>query len=145
MSDLKTLNGEYENFTAPAWRRWPSDQARVVLLPVVTLIAVILVWAGVTAALDIPAYLVPSPQSVVAKLVEYWQFLLQQLAVTLGETFVGMLVAIAIGVPIAMAIAYFKTLEQMVYPILIAVNSVPKVAIAPILVVWLGFGGLRKS
>ena len=71
MSDLKTLNGEYENLTAPAWRRWPSDQARVVLLPVVTLIAVILVWAGVTAALDIPAYLVPSPQSVVAKLVEY--------------------------------------------------------------------------
>ena len=144
MSDLKTLNGEYENFTAPAWRRWPSDQARVVLLPVVTLIAVILVWAGVTAALDIPAYLVPSPQSVVAKLVEYWQFLMQQLAVTLGETFVGMLVAIAIGVPIAMAIAYFKTLEQMVYPILIAVNSVPKVAIAPILVVWLGFGWTPK-
>ena len=63
---------------------------------------------------------------------------------TLGETFVGMLVAIAIGVPIAMAIAYFKTLEQMVYPILIAVNSVPKVAIAPILVVWLGFGWTPK-
>jgi NitT/TauT family transport system permease protein len=147
MSNLKTLDGEYATITiptAPAWRRWRSDRARVVLLPVVTFIAAILFWAVVTAFFDIPAYLVPSPQSVVAKLGDYWLFLMQQLAVTLGETLVGMLAAIAIGVPMAMAIAYFKTLEQMIYPILIAVNSVPKVAIAPILVVWLGFGWMPK-
>ena len=89
MSDLKTLDGEYATLphsTASAWRGWPSDRARVVLLPVVTLIAVILLWAGATAVLDIPAYLVPSPQSVVAKLAEHWLYLMQQLAVTLGET-----------------------------------------------------------
>lgn len=125
---------------APISRRWPGDRARAIFLPIITLIAATLVWAGATVVLDIPAYLVPSPQSVVAKLFEFRLFLLQQLAVTLGETLVGVVVAIVIGMPVAMAIAYFKTLEQMIYPILIAVNSVPKVAIAPILVVWLGFG-----
>ena len=80
----------------------------------------------------------------IAKLVDHWLFLMQQLAVTLGETLLGVLFAIAIGVPMAMAIAYFKTLEQMIYPILIGVNSMPKVAIAPILVVWLGFGWTPK-
>jgi NitT/TauT family transport system permease protein len=147
MSNLKALDGEYAPLPTPvasARRGWPSDSARVMLLPVATLVAVILFWAGVTEILDIPAYLVPSPQSVVAKLADHWLFLMQQLAVTLGETLLGVLVAIAIGVPMAMAIAYFKTLEQMIYPILIAVNSMPKVAIAPILVVWLGFGWTPK-
>jgi NitT/TauT family transport system permease protein len=147
MSDLKTLDGEYATLprqTASARRGWPSDRARVVLLPVATLIAVILLWAGATAVLDIPAYLVPSPQSVLAKLADHWLYLMQQLAVTLGETLLGVFFAIAIGVPLAMAIAYFKTLEQMIYPILIGVNSMPKVAIAPILVVWLGFGWTPK-
>ena len=64
MSDLKTLDGEYAALsrpTASAWRGWPSDRARVVLLPVVTLIAVILLWAGATAVLDIPG--IPGSQS----------------------------------------------------------------------------------
>lgn len=130
--------------TTPSPRRWSSDRTRVVLLPIVTLVAVVVIWAFATAFLSIPAYLVPSPQNVVAKLLEHWSFLMQQLAVTLGETLLGTLAAIAIGIPMAMAIAYFKTLEQMTYPILIALNSMPKVAIAPILVVWLGFGWTPK-
>jgi len=64
MSDLKTLDGEYAALprsTASSWRGWPSDRVRVVLLPVATLIAVILLWAGATAVLDIPAYLEKPP------------------------------------------------------------------------------------
>lgn len=117
---------------------------RVVLLPVLAVSLALVAWWGATIVFVVPAYLVPGPQLVFAKLVEFGPFLLQQAVVTLAETLIGFLVAIAIGIPTAMAIARFKTLEQMVYPILLAVNSVPKVAIAPILVVWLGFDWTPK-
>ena len=59
---------------------------------------------------------------------------------TLQETVYGFLLALALGVPIAVAITSSRTLNLMVYPILIALQSVPKVALAPILLVWLGTG-----
>jgi NitT/TauT family transport system permease protein len=57
----------------------------------------------------------------------------------------GFLLAIAIGVPIALLIVRSVILERLVYPLLLAVNAIPKIAIAPLLVVWMGFGQWPKA
>jgi NitT/TauT family transport system permease protein len=61
------------------------------------------------------------------------------------ETMGGFLLAIAIGVPIALLIVRSVILERLVYPLLLAVNAIPKIAIAPLLVVWMGFGQWPKA
>ncbi|WP_225753240.1 ABC transporter permease [Actinotalea sp. Marseille-Q4924] len=127
---------------APSLRRSRrgTGRARAIGLPVLALVIIIVLWWAATRVLAIPSYLVPGPDLVVAKLAEFAGYLSTQTLVTLRETVIGFALAILIGVPVAMAIARFRTLEQMLYPLLLAVNAVPKVAIAPILVVWMGFG-----
>src|SRR6185437_12961892 len=63
---------------------------------------------------------------------------------TLWEALLGFALAIAIAIPCAVAIAYSRTLELTVYPALIALNAIPKIAIAPLLVIWMGFGSGPK-
>ena len=60
--------------------------------------------------------------------------------VTLKETLYGFMLALAVGLPLAVAVANSRALNLMFYPLLIALQSVPKVALAPIILVWLGTG-----
>lgn len=144
MSAMQPSAGKSTRLTPIASRRRNAARVRVVLLPIVALVAALVLWWGATILFQIPAYVLPGPQVVLAKLIQFGPFLVQQSFVTLAETLIGFVLAIAVGIPTAMAIARFKTLEQMIYPILLAINSVPKVAIAPILVVWLGFSWTPK-
>jgi len=114
------------------------------LLPTTAMLALIGLWWLATWLFKIESFLVPSPPAVVGAFQNNPGYMLAQALVTLVETLEGFLVAAALGIPIAMAIAASKLLEQTVYPILLAINAVPKVAIAPILVVWMGFGQLPK-
>lgn len=120
--------------------RLGDDRARALGLPLLAIAIIVALWWAATLLLSIPAYLVPGPDLVLSKLAGFADFLTTQTFVTLKETVLGFGLAILVGVPIAMAIARFRLLEQMLYPLLLAVNAVPKVAIAPILVVWMGFG-----
>ncbi|WP_226920721.1 ABC transporter permease [Georgenia subflava] len=113
-------------------------------LPVLAVVLIVALWWLATVLFSIPEYLVPGPHVVVATIVELGPYLLEQAWVTLGETVIGFVLSIVIGVPVAMAISRFVIVERMLYPLLLAVNSVPKVAIAPILVVWMGFGQTPK-
>lgn len=125
------------------WRLSPDRMASIGL-PALATGLIVGLWWGITEALSVPEYLVPGPQVVVQRLIEFWPFLLEQTWVTLGETVAGFILAILVGVPVAMAIARSKVLEYMLYPLLLALNAIPKVAIAPILVVWMGFGPAPK-
>ena len=70
--------------------------------------------------------------------------LLHDSAVTAGEILLGFLASVLVGVPLGIGIANFRTVERAVYPLLVASQAVPKVAIAPLFIVWLGFGLLPK-
>lgn len=111
-----------------------------VVLPVVGLLAIIGLWWLATVVFGIESFLVPSPVDVVSSFVELPGYLLEQGLVTLWETVLGFLLSIVVGVPLALVIVGSKVLERMFYPLLVALNAVPKVAIAPVFVVWFGFG-----
>ena len=121
------------------WRRLAN-----VLMPSVGIIALLVIWQLVTTAFSIPDYLLPQPIAVVQRIARDWVQILDAARYTLFEILVGFAASIVIGVPLAFVIVLSKTLERIVMPMTVASQAIPKVAIAPILVVWLGFGLLPK-
>ena len=122
-------------------RSWlTSSRSAAVLLPVVGLIGAIALWWLAVRAFDIEPFLLPTPGAVLGRFLEQPGFLLEQTGVSFVETITGFGLAIVVGVPIALLIVRSVILERLVYPLLLAVNAIPKIAIAPLLVVWWGFG-----
>jgi NitT/TauT family transport system permease protein len=102
------------------------------------------VWWVVTAAFDIDPFYVPSPADVVDSFLRTPRFLLAETWTTVQRVLVGFAVAVAGGLAIAVTLAASRTVERMAMPVLAAVNAVPKVALAPLLLVWMGFGDAPK-
>jgi NitT/TauT family transport system permease protein len=114
------------------------------LYPIVTLVVVAILWQIVVSVFHIPSYLLPAPTSIVHSGVKNWSSLVSNGSVTVVETLIGFGLSIVIGVPLAILIVYSRAFEQILYPLLVAMQTVPKIAIAPLFVVWLGFSTLPK-
>ena len=108
--------------------------------PLLTFVALLGVWHLATIVFDWPVWLVPTPVDVGEALWDYRSLLPRQFWITLLETVAGFALAVAVGIPLAVAIAVSSLLERTIYPLLLALNAVPKIAIAPILILWMGFG-----
>jgi len=123
----------------------PADSAlKAALGATMTLIALIVVWELLVRQFQVPAWLLPSPSLIGQSMVEWRSELVGHSMVTLYETLVGFALAIAISIPLAVAVVYSPLLQNTIYPILLALQSMPKVAIAPLLALWIGFGTLPK-
>lgn len=133
-----TTEDALEGRTSPGteWSRRVSSWG----LPFLGVILSIGAWWGGVALFDVESFIVPAPPDVVNALVDQGGYLFDQTWVTTWEVVQGFIFAIVLGVPIAVLLASSRIFEQMVYPLLLTINSLPKVAIAPILVVWMGFG-----
>ena len=114
------------------------------LRPFWLVLMLIVLWDLLIRLFKIPPYLIPNPLSVAKQLVAEWPMLLRETLPTLYATLGGFALSALIGVPIAMWIAYSRVVESFVYPLLVFSQSVPKVAIAPLFVVWFGFGVIPK-
>ncbi|TAL88840.1 MAG: ABC transporter permease [Candidimonas sp.] len=110
------------------------------LYPLAGAIFLLLAWEVYVVGFGVPVIVLPRPMQVLDALVSERAVLFAQGWVTLKECVYGFGLAFIVGIPIAVAIATSRTLNQMFYPILIAMQSVPKVALAPIVLVWLGIG-----
>ncbi len=113
---------------------------RTIFLPILGAAVLLAAWALYVARFDVPVAVLPSPAAVFKVAVAQWRMLLDQGIVTLLECIYGFVLAFVVGVPLAVAVASSRTLNGMFYPLLIAMQSVPKVALAPIVLVWLGIG-----
>jgi len=114
------------------------------LRPFFLIVALLVLWDLAIRLFGIPAYLVPPPLAVVKQLIAEWPRLLAESWKTTLATLGGFALTIVIGIPIAMVIAYSRLVESYVYPLLVFSQSIPKVAIAPLFVVWFGFGIFPK-
>jgi NitT/TauT family transport system permease protein len=104
------------------------------------LAAVVGAWWFVSARDYVPKYLLPSPAQVGEVLTGEWRMLARHSAVTLYETVLGFMLAVVLGLVTAVAIAYSRTVDKAIYPLVLVAQVIPKIAIAPLLVVWLGVG-----
>ncbi|HEY3180551.1 MAG TPA: ABC transporter permease [Casimicrobiaceae bacterium] len=114
------------------------------LRPFLLILILLVVWDLAIRIFRIPPYLIPAPESVVKQLVIEWPRLWRESLVTTYATLGGFALSIAFGIPMALLIAYSRAVESFVYPLLVFSQSVPKIAIAPLFVVWFGFGIIPK-
>ena len=110
------------------------------LLPPLTFVAMIALWWGAVVAFKIPAYLLPGPQVVFARLVTDAGLLWTHSQVTLTEIVLGFGITIVTAIPCGLLIALSPLSKQLVYPPIMLMQLVPKIAVAPLFLVWLGFG-----
>jgi NitT/TauT family transport system permease protein len=125
-------------------RRWLAERAANLALPVLATVVVVALWAAIVRIFEIPDYLLPAPQAVAARIVKEWSVLWKHGTYTLMSVLTGFAAGVAVGVPLAFAIVLSRSMERVAMPFLVMSQTIPKVAIAPILVVWLGFGILPK-
>jgi NitT/TauT family transport system permease protein len=107
-------------------------------------VVLIVGWDLTIRIFSIPPYQIPAPYDVIVTLYQEWPNLLAQAWPTTLATLWGFALSAAFGIPVAMLIAGSKTVEDYVYPLLVFSQSIPKIAIAPLFVVWFGFGLLPK-
>jgi NitT/TauT family transport system permease protein len=113
-------------------------------LPVAGAAGAVAVWWGATAVFGIRPLFLPAPPDIVRAFRAQPAYLLREAGATLTVTVTGFLLAVAAGLLVAVTLTAWSTLERAALPVLVALNSVPKVAVAPLLVVWLGFGSRPK-
>lgn len=114
------------------------------VLPVLGLALLIFAWHVYVTVFDVPAAVLPRPTLVLDSTIVNWRLIVSEGWITLLESLYGFVLAFALGVPLAVAIAGSRTLNLMFYPLLIATQSLPKVALAPLILVWLGTGMQSK-
>lgn len=110
------------------------------LYPVSTLAALLVIWYTAVKVVRIPPYLLPLPGDVIQRMSEDFWFLLHYSWITIYITLGGFLLSIAIGVPLAIVLVASRMLERAAMPWLILSQTLPKVALAPLIVVWFGLG-----
>ncbi len=113
---------------------------RKTVLPAINLIGLTVLWEMLTIWLKIPKWLLPGPSAIAAALVENAGVLWQHSLVTLYESVAGFGLSALLGVPLAIAIVWSVYLSNTVYPILLLFQSIPKTAIAPLIIIWFGHG-----
>jgi len=125
--------------TAPAPRGWAARLKSGQLQTVLTFIALILVWEAAVNFFNIRSYMLPSPSLIGKALVKYSDKLLTASLYTMTSISIGYALAIVFGILMALPIAMSGLMQRTIYPVMVLTQLVPKVALAPIFVIWFGF------
>jgi len=107
-------------------------------------LALLTLWQLWVPLSGISPFILPTPLEIVARIGEDFPVLLRHARITVLEVTSGFGLAIGLGLPTALAIFYSRPVERAVYPLLVALQTIPKVALAPLLVLWLGYGWAPK-
>lgn len=114
-------------------------------LPILVLVVLVALWQLWVVSAHVPEFLLPAPSVIVRALIKAWPgTLANDTWVTVQETLGGFALGCALGFLLAIGITYSRVLERVLYPPIVASQAVPKLAIAPLFVIWLGFGILPK-
>ena len=114
------------------------------LLPVYFLLALIALWEWAVQQLGVPSYMLPAPTLIVQTLINRLPLLLQHTRVTLYEAVVGMAGAIGVALVLAVTIHKVKIFRKLLYPVFVISQTVPIIALAPLMMIWFGYGTLPK-
>jgi NitT/TauT family transport system permease protein len=120
------------------WLRWRA--CRPVVLPVLFAAAMLLAWQVLTVELAVSPMLLVPPTAIWDVLVQAWPILLAQAWPTLVNTIAGFLLASVIGIALGGAVVVSRRVEQAFWPHIVIFQLIPKVAVAPLFIIWLGMG-----
>jgi NitT/TauT family transport system permease protein len=117
-----------------------KKQGMLVLNSIVVLMCLVGLWQGLVTLYHVPVYILPGPLMVLSALRSRYASLLNSFWITTEEAAGGLVASIVVGVAVAMIFAQWRWLRQLLYPYTILLQTVPIVAIAPLVILWIGAG-----
>ena len=114
------------------------------IAPSIIIAVLLMIWQILSMVNIIPKFMLPSPFEVVKAFVSDFPLLMKHTEVTLVEAFLGLGLGIILGFAVAVIMDRFEYAYKMIYPVLVITQTIPTVAIAPLLVLWMGYGILPK-
>lgn len=114
------------------------------VLPLIGIALFLVIWEIAVRIWELPTYLLPTPTEIVQEMIRKHQDLIDHSLVTAYEMILGYFLAIAVAVPLAVAITAFRSFDKFITPILLFFQTVPKISIAPLFLVWFGVGPFPK-
>jgi NitT/TauT family transport system permease protein len=120
------------------------DRIGALIYPIGMMVVLIAVWQMAAILFSFPPYLLPAPSAIAQAMHVNAAVLIKHSLGTTVEILLGFALSVAVGVPLALAIYLWRPFERVVYPLLISSQAVPKVAVAPLFLVWFGFGLVPK-
>jgi NitT/TauT family transport system permease protein len=117
-----------------------SERTILIVLPIVAAAAALIFWEAIARGLNISPVILPAPSQVYQKITTILPLLLSNSIQTGGEAVLGLVLAAAVGIAIGSGLAYSKYFRAAIYPNLVFFQLIPKVALAPLFIIWLGIG-----
>ena len=114
------------------------------IAPSIIIAILLIIWQTLSMINIIPKFMLPSPFEVVRAFISDFPLLMEHTEITLIEAFLGLGLGIILGFAVAVIMDRFEYAYKMIYPVLVITQTIPTVAIAPLLVLWMGYGILPK-
>jgi len=111
-----------------------------IAIPLASLVVIVVAWDLAVRIFDIAPYVLPSPQRTFEALQDDWEILRDGAVITSKEFITGFLIGAVAGFAFALAMSWSRLVQRLLYPVLITSQAVPIIAVAPALVIWMGFG-----
>lgn len=121
-----------------------SERMKDVVWSIASFALIVLVWDVAVRVFAFPAYLLPGPLLVLESIVENWPTLWHHTLWTTGAILAGFVTAALVAIPLAILIVVSPVLKRLLYPPMVATQAIPKIALAPLFIVWFGFGMTPK-
>ena len=121
-----------------------ADRLESLLYAVGTFVTVLVVWQVLVRVLNIPTFFIPAPTDIATALIRGRDLYASNFLVTLYSTLAAFSIAFVLGVLCGALVSEVRFIERTLYPLLVAIQSMPRIALAPIFIVWFGFGPTSK-
>jgi len=114
------------------------------IYPIVFFLAVLALWEVLGRFTALPSYILPTPSSIVLSLITDFRYISPNILITLYETMIGFVIAIVLSVGIAVLMDSVRPVKKTLYPVMIISQTIPIIILAPLFVIWFGYGYLPK-
>jgi NitT/TauT family transport system permease protein len=114
------------------------------IAPLIVFAALFALWEGAVHLTGVKEYLLPPPSKVWTEFLKRYDTVMASAWVTTQEIIAGYLLAIVVSIPLALTVAYSRFVETAIYPVVVFLQIIPKIAIAPLFIIWFGFGFTPK-
>ena len=112
--------------------------------PAIVILSLLILWELLVRVLDVPLYLLPAPTDILTALVNDFGTLMRHSAITVLEALTGMVISFAVAVVIGVLMDIFPLFKRCIYPILVVTQTIPVIVLAPLFIIYLGFGYAPK-
>ena len=101
-------------------------------------------WEGAVYLLAIKPFILPAPTLIFRQLMRRWDVVLDAAMFTAQSMMIGFVASVVVGVALALVVSFSRRLEDLLYPVLVFLQIIPKIAIAPLFLIWIGYGLTSK-